>query len=487
MSEKKKLFYSLERIMNKLNLDEETVPASLENWHNFIDRLNNCFYDFQQEHYLLERSMEISSNEYRELNENFEQAEKIAHIGNWIYSAEKNKVTWSKGIGRILKMDIGKNSLQLPDFITLFEEEYQPILLGNIAQAIKHNCAFEMETRVKTETEEKKWMFIRSEAVEDEKETQKLTGIMMDITGRKNSEKRLHELNQKLITLSRKAGMSDIAVSVLHNIGNVLNSVNTSIAIIREKLETNKLQNLDKVAAIIQDALGTVKELKNEEKIKLLPDYLNKLSKILQEDYEEIFKESTQLETNVKHINEIVFMQNHISGHSSLKESVDIAENCELALQMSGYNKTQNNIHIIKNYHYRKPIITDKSKLLQILVNLFTNAKDSIKADNKDNNSVYLTVDAPDTTGLITISVEDTGGGISPENMDRIFSMGFSTKKGGHGFGLHSSAIAAKELGGELSLENKGENIGAKFILKLPIDPNGKHHASRQKSQNSYH
>ena len=69
------------------------------------------------------------------------------------------------------------------------------------------------------------------------------------------------------------------------------------------------------------------------------------------------------------------------------------------------------------------------------------------------------------------IAVIDTGIGISPENLTRIFAHGFTTRKDGHGFGLHSGALAAKELGGKLSVESAGLGQGASFVLDLPFAP----------------
>ncbi|MBT5707447.1 MAG: ATP-binding protein [Verrucomicrobia bacterium] len=69
----------------------------------------------------------------------------------------------------------------------------------------------------------------------------------------------------------------------------------------------------------------------------------------------------------------------------------------------------------------------------------------------------------------VRISVIDTGVGIPKENLTKIFAFGFTTRKEGHGFGLHSSALAAKEMGGELTGESDGMEKGAAFHLDLPI------------------
>ena len=67
------------------------------------------------------------------------------------------------------------------------------------------------------------------------------------------------------------------------------------------------------------------------------------------------------------------------------------------------------------------------------------------------------------------ISYIDNGIGIPADNLTRIFGHGFTTRKEGHGFGLHSGALAAKELGGALTVESDGPGKGATFTLEFPI------------------
>ena len=74
--------------------------------------------------------------------------------------------------------------------------------------------------------------------------------------------------------------------------------------------------------------------------------------------------------------------------------------------------------------------------------------------------------------GRVKISVMDNGVGIPCENLTRIFRFGFTTRKNGHGFGLHSGALAAHELGGALRAHSDGLGQGATFTLELPLSQN---------------
>jgi signal transduction histidine kinase len=70
----------------------------------------------------------------------------------------------------------------------------------------------------------------------------------------------------------------------------------------------------------------------------------------------------------------------------------------------------------------------------------------------------------------LRIKVADNGNGITPEHLARIFSHGFTTRKDGHGFGLHSCALAAQEMGGSLVVHSAGAGQGATFTLDIPFD-----------------
>jgi len=77
---------------------------------------------------------------------------------------------------------------------------------------------------------------------------------------------------------------------------------------------------------------------------------------------------------------------------------------------------------------------------------------------------------SPSDSSRFFISVCDTGVGIEQENLTRIFSHGFTTKADGHGFGLHTSALAAKAMGGSITAHSEGSGKGATFIIELPLN-----------------
>ena len=124
-------------------------------------------------------------------------------------------------------------------------------------------------------------------------------------------------------------------------------------------------------------------------------------------------------------------------------------------------------IHVIKEFEEIPPIMTEKHKVLQILVNLVRNTMQA--GEGSSTPEKRLTIRVSQVAGRVRIAVADNGSGILPEHLSRIFAHGFTTKKDGHGFGLHGAALAAKEMGGSLAVQSEGPGRGATFTLELPM------------------
>jgi signal transduction histidine kinase len=127
----------------------------------------------------------------------------------------------------------------------------------------------------------------------------------------------------------------------------------------------------------------------------------------------------------------------------------------------------RHDVNVVRDFSDLPPICTDKHKVLQILVNLVRNAKYACDESGRSDKQMILR--ATDGNGKVKIAVIDNGVGIPPENLTRIFNHGFTTRKEGHGFGLHSGALAARELGGSLTAFSEGRGLGAVFTLELPV------------------
>lgn len=289
-----------------------------------------------------------------------------------------------------------------------------------------------------------------------------------DISVRKADEAELEKLNKQLLTASRQAGMAEVATSVLHNVGNVLNSVNISASLIADKMKNSKARNLAKVVALLKEHESDIGNyIANDPKGKQLPEYLASLTANLELERENVIRETGSLVSNIVHIKEIVSMQQNYAKALGVTELLKVADLVDDAIRMNGGSMIRHQVKVVREFVDVPEIMTDKHKVLQILINLIRNAK--YACDDSERTDKQVTLRIAHEGGRIQISVADNGIGIPPENLTRIFSHGFTTRKEGHGFGLHSGALAAKDIGGKLVVASEGKGLGATFTLELPV------------------
>ncbi len=466
------LFYLVARTLKRLGLAQDKMPATLHDWQEFLLRINRGFFDFEQERYLLERSMEISSREMLQLNEKFEQAQSTAHLGLWIYDRIDDKTLWSKETYRLFGLNPTIAVPKFEEILAQVHDDDRFNLNQLIERAFSERSGYEAEFRIKNSRDDNfYWMFAKGEAqapADKAMPCRTLAGIIMDISERKKSEEQLKILQKKLLLTARQAGMSEIATSVLHNIGNVLNSVNVSLILIKEIVDNTSSSHLIQTAKMLNDNLDNLANfLTSDQKGKLIPPYLQVFAEKFNNDTIEMQKEIENLSINIRHIENIVQIQKEISGVYPMNEKILISDVIDSAIKIS-CAMDNNNINIATVFETERHLTIDKEKLLQILLNLIKNAKEAVLASDKKNKKISIAVRKNEITSLCEIIIQDNGVGIPPENLTKIFSMGYTTKKTGHGFGLHSSALAAIELGGNLHAESEGKDKGAAFILKLP-------------------
>ncbi len=300
-----------------------------------------------------------------------------------------------------------------------------------------------------------------------------LLECFLDLTERKRTEEELKKSQGDLLRASRLAGMAEVASSVLHNVGNVLNSVNVSVTLLSDGIRKSRLDALSRAAAVMRehdDDLGAF--MTRDPKGQLMMHYLEQLAGHLLQEQSTLLAELEALRKNVDHIKEIISMQQGYAQVSGLREAVKLAELVEDAVRMSTAAIGLQQIQIIREFVPASlPEITvEKHKVLQILINLIHNARHA--CDNTGRKDKRLTVRVASNHERVEISVMDNGIGIPPENLTRIFNHGFTTRRKGHGFGLHSGALAAQEMGGTLSAHSDGLGQGATFTLRLPLTTN---------------
>jgi PAS domain S-box-containing protein len=297
-----------------------------------------------------------------------------------------------------------------------------------------------------------------------------MTVFTRDITARKAAEERLGEMHRTLLDVSRQAGMAEIATGVLHNVGNTLNSVNVSTSLVIDRLRASRIDGLTRAAQLLREhASDFTSFLLHEPQGQKLPAYLIALSEQLQQEHDAVSREMRSLSEGVDHLKSIVTMQQRHARSAGAVEEVVVPQLIDEAMRLQATSLERLGIRIERDYEDVPSIVVDRHKLLQILINLLSNAQHALLAVDREDKRLSIRVQRAPESGELLIKVTDNGMGIAPENMPRMFTQGFTTKKTGHGFGLHISALAATEMKGRLSVSSPGPGQGATFTLKLPL------------------
>jgi signal transduction histidine kinase len=281
-------------------------------------------------------------------------------------------------------------------------------------------------------------------------------------------EQVVREQTRELLEVSRQAGMAEVATSVLHNVGNVLNSINISISMLSDQVKKSKAGQVGKLAALVREHAADLGDfLTKDARGQHVPSFLEQLAEQLEKEKTFTVKELGSLAKNVDHVNDIVATQQSYARISGVTETVRVTDLVEDALRINASALIRHDIQFLREYDEHLPVITiEKHKVLQILVNLIRNAKHACEESGLE--AKQLTLRVTNGSDKVRISLADNGIGIPAENLTRIFNHGFTTKKDGHGFGLHSGALAALEMGGSLSAQSDGMGKGAVFTLELP-------------------
>jgi PAS domain S-box-containing protein len=385
----------------------------------------------------------------------------IAVNAVWKNFADQNKFLGSN-------YGVGANYLKLCDSVTGDCASEAPQVAAGIRSVLaRSRTEFQQEYPCHS-PEEERWFVVRVTRFESAGPV-RVVVAHENVTERKRAEAELHQAHQELLEVSRQAGMAEVATAVLHNVGNVLNSVNVGANYLADNLRKSKITNLTKLVALLREHAADLGPfLTDDPKGRMIPDYLAQLTNHLVGEQTVAQKELTELQQHIDHIKTVVTMQQSFAKVSGVVEVVPVPDLVEAALRMNVVPHA-GDIKIVKEFAGDPTITVEKQKVLQILVNLLRNARQA--CDEAGHSEKMLTIRTTQTEDRVRIAIADNGVGIRPENLTRIFAHGFTTKKNGHGFGLHSGALAAKEMGGSLSVQSNGPGQGATFTLELPTQP----------------
>ena len=285
----------------------------------------------------------------------------------------------------------------------------------------------------------------------------------------KERTRELEKAQGRLVELSRRAGMAEVASGVLHNVGNVMNSVNVGASMAREAVSALPVEGLTRAVGLLDDNAGRLAEYLAADPVgRKLPEYLRKLSQALAGEKRAILGNIDQLNDHLEHMKKIISAQQSYAKLTGVTEVCTLEEIMETALSISEAALRNSNIEVVRKYEKLSPVLVDRHQIMQIVVNLVSNAKHALEDVVRPDRQLVVAI--AKVEGGVRIEVRDNGAGIQAENLPKIFSHGFTTKKKGHGFGLHNCANAAQQMDGSLTAYSDGPGKGASFVLRMPAE-----------------
>jgi len=280
---------------------------------------------------------------------------------------------------------------------------------------------------------------------------------------------KLSQTREALLRRARSDGRAEVAISVLHSVGNVLNSVNVSTGALQVQVSAGALTDAGRLAATLAAHEGDLALFIAEDpRGQHLPAYLTAFSRSLVEERERMLGELAVIAGCVEHIRALVDSQQAAVQAYAEPEPVDLGQEIEAALKLSPDLPGATPVRFVRTLQPLPPLLLARHRLLEIVVNLVTNARQALHEAAGPDPCIRITVERP-AGDRVRISVSDNGPGIEPEHMPQLFLEGFTTRPGGHGIGLPSSARAAAELGGTLTAYSDGQGAGARFVLEFPL------------------
>ncbi|MEO7327776.1 MAG: ATP-binding protein, partial [Minicystis sp.] len=376
-----------------------------------------------------------------------------------VNSAFRSLIVWLRGV----EPEVGSLMLDnvIPERQGLWEGRFDAVLKGEHIQ-VEH--AFVIGERSRVLEISLNPIFGAGGAV---------TGITLfghDISTRKEAEQKAAIMQRQLLDVSRKAGMAEVATSVLHNIGNVLNSVNVSASVAMNRVRRSKGTGLAKAVDLLRQHEADLPGFfAMDPRARRLPEFLGVLNTTLEAERRQIGDEMESLQKNIDHIKVIVSLQQSHAKSGGIIESLHVGDLLDDTLALDVISDARHGVEIVRDYEALQAVEVDRHKLMQILVNLLSNARHAVRDQPPLGRRITLGLRRGLDEGF-TIEVADSGYGILAQDLPKIFTHGFTTKKEGHGFGLHASACAAEEMGGQLTVESPGAGQGTTFTLRLPGD-----------------
>ncbi|HZW11173.1 MAG TPA: ATP-binding protein [Phycisphaerales bacterium] len=464
----------LERQLKRGGLSGSVPPGDSAAWAAFLGAVGNAYAHADQDRDLLERSLALSSEEMGELHAQL-AAERdmvtrvICSLDEGVCAVDRSgRILFANPCAaRLLRLPADADARRAPLHELVRARTGDGRCLGDLLRSADAGVrAAGDENRLVIDGDERGFISFSLTPLGAEGAGAVLT--LFDATERKRLEAERAELNRQLLEASRAAGMAEVATGVLHNVGNVLNSVNVSASVASEVAAALRTRQVGQVGALLRQNKPRLAEFLGADPAgSRIDEFLIQLGEHLEAERARVLSELDQLRSSVDHIREIVAAQQSYATKGGVREYEPLAPLVEEALRVSAASLARHSVRVVRDYRPAPAVLIERHQVLHILVNLISNAKQALSARAPEEREIAVSI-APDGDAVI-IRVCDNGCGIAPENLTRVFAHGFTTRRDGHGFGLHSAALAVSAMGGSIAAASDGPGRGAAFTVRIPI------------------
>ncbi len=296
-------------------------------------------------------------------------------------------------------------------------------------------------------------------------------GIFRDVTERTLAKEALEE-GVKREAQAYAQGRLEVVDTILHNIGNAINSVAIGIGTIQEYLINNKLtRHFASLANAVkehqEDFADYVREDTQGQKV---APFITALAGEFAKRDEELARIVSRVHERAEHIADIIRTEKTLSKRSVYRKDINLGEAIEDAITVLQDSIKKRNIQVSVDCDGApKEISTQESQFHQMLVNLIKNSIEAIDELGAQEDYVpYIKIKCYVDTDF-ALEVMDNGIGIESDKLDAIFRSGYTTKDSGSGLGLHSIANFVSGCGGQILALSDGIGKGATMRILLPL------------------
>ena len=273
---------------------------------------------------------------------------------------------------------------------------------------------------------------------------------------------------RQLVDNSFQAGMAEFSRGVLHNIGNAMTPLAVRITKLKEQLRNAPVEDVERALAERGAGGGSAeRQVDLDEFLRLACGELAAIIKAAEVDIGMMMRQAGMVQTALS--------ERLPSSHArTVLESVELPAIVHQSLEIVPDDRRELiDIELDRSLQTVGPVWTARTVLRLVIQNLIINAAEAVRAANSGRGTVRFSaaIQGESSQRKLLLECQDTGCGIEPDNIERIFERGFSTKEGkrNSGIGLHWCATAINALGGRMWASSDGPGHGATMHLIVPI------------------